>query len=246
MKRQYLIRLDDACPTMHLERWTRMEDILNKYGIRPMIGIVPENLDDKLKQSPYDNSFWTKARKWQSKGWTLALHGLNHIYHKSKGGLNPLWDRSEFVGLSYDEQFAKLTAGKSILENNGLNIEWFFAPSHTFDANTIIALKTIGIHRISDTIALKPYRDSEMVYVPQIGGKCRRMLWGGVYTFCFHPNTMTDKAFSSLDYFLAKHKKDFIGFEDIKLNEIGEISIASRLLRVIYFTRRKLNNIISR
>lgn len=246
MKRLYLIRLDDACPTMHIENWTRMEFILKKYEIRPMVGIVPANLDDKLKQSLPDDLFWVKARRWQSNGWTIALHGLNHIYHKSRGGLNPLWNRSEFVGLSYDNQFAKLADGKSILENNGLNIEWFFAPSHTFDANTVAALKAIGIYRISDTIALKPYRDTEMLFVPQIGGKCRKMLLGGVFTFCFHPNTMTDKDFSELEKFLEKYRKYFIGFDDISSNEIGKLSFTSRLLRFLYFTRRKLNNIIPR
>lgn len=246
MKRQYLIRLDDACPTMHKERWTRIESILNKYEICPMVGIVPFNQDNKLKRSPADDYFWIKARDWQSKGWTIALHGFTHKYHKSKGGLNPMRDKSEFVGLSYEEQLVKLSEGKRILLKNGLDIEWFFAPSHTFDANTVTALKEIGIYRISDTIALKPYRDAEMIYVPQIGGKCRKMPFGGVFTFCFHPNTMKDKNFSDLEKFLEKYKEDFIGFDDIKFNEISRLSFASRLLRSIYFTRRKLKNIISR
>lgn len=246
MKRQYLIRLDDACPTMHIDNWTRIESILNKYCLCPMVGIVPDNLDDKLKCSPHDNHFWDKARNWQSNGWTIALHGLNHLYHKSKGGLNPLWDKSEFVGLSYDEQFTKLSNGKNILLDNGLNPEWFFAPSHTFDSNTLAALNAIGINRISDTIALRPYKDAEMIFVPQIGGKCRKIPFGGVFTFCFHPNTMKDKDFCNLDNFLAKYRDCFIAFDGIKHTEIGRLSLADRLLRTLYFTRRKFQKIISR
>lgn len=246
MKRQYLIRLDDACPTMHIDNWTHIESILNKYNIRPMVGIVPDNLDNKLIQSPHDSQFWDKARNWQSKGWTIALHGLNHLYHKSKGGLNPLWDKSEFVGLSYDEQFTKLSHGKIILLDNGLNPEWFFAPSHTFDANTLIALKAIGINRISDTLALRPYKDDEIIFVPQIGGKCRKIPFGGVFTFCFHPNTMKDKDFSHLENFLDKYRNCFIAFDDIKYTEIGQLNLTDRLLRTLYFTRRKFQKFISR
>ena len=33
---KYLIRLDDACPTMDAQKWSRIEDILNRGGVKPM------------------------------------------------------------------------------------------------------------------------------------------------------------------------------------------------------------------
>ena len=39
--KQYLIRLDDACPTMNFSRWRVIEEILDKYHIAPLVGIVP-------------------------------------------------------------------------------------------------------------------------------------------------------------------------------------------------------------
>ena len=33
MQTKYLIRLDDACPTMNCQLWGKMEDLLDKYGI---------------------------------------------------------------------------------------------------------------------------------------------------------------------------------------------------------------------
>ena len=41
--KKYLIRLDDACPTMDAGRWLKMEMLLDQYGIRPMVGIIPAN-----------------------------------------------------------------------------------------------------------------------------------------------------------------------------------------------------------
>jgi len=47
MKVQYLVRLDDACPYLDKKKWQRMEDILDKYGVKPLVGIIPANADPK-------------------------------------------------------------------------------------------------------------------------------------------------------------------------------------------------------
>lgn len=240
MKKRYLLRLDDACPTMHAGRWTRVESILDKYGIRPMVGIVPDNRDEKLMQSPVDPDFWLKAKARQAKGWTIALHGLHHTYHKCAGGLNPLWTDSEFCGVSYEKQLDMLAQGMEILIDKGLIAEYFFAPSHTFDLNTVRALQQVGISRISDTIALKPYCRFGSAFVPQIGGKCREMTLGGTYTFCLHPNTMNERDFDELDSFLAAHRSSFIGFDEIDYSVVGKLDVLSRIIRVAYFLRRKI------
>ena len=62
MRNKYLIRLDDACPTMDSQKWSRMEKILDKYGIKPMAGIIPHNEDpDQLIDDP-DIAFWDKMK----------------------------------------------------------------------------------------------------------------------------------------------------------------------------------------
>lgn len=242
MSKQYLIRLDDACPTHNSERWARVETILDRYKIRPLVGIVPDNTDPKLICKEPDKEFWDKARAWQRKGWTIALHGLNHAYHKCQGGLNPLWDDSEFVGHDYDTQLRMLQKGVGILRNEGLRVEYFFAPSHTFDLNTVRALREIGINRISDTIAMKPYTAFDAVFIPQIGGRCRRMPLHGIYTFCLHPNTMTEDAFARLETFLADNADSFTSFDRLSLYRPKGLSPADRLFRLIYFLRRRLKS----
>ena len=76
---KYLIRLDDACPTMDKMKWDRIEEILDKFNIKPLVGIIPANNDSELFINEYDSTFWNKARLWQLKGWSIALHGYDQI-----------------------------------------------------------------------------------------------------------------------------------------------------------------------
>lgn len=243
---RYLLRLDDACPTMHQERWVRIESILDYYSISPMVGIIPHNEDSQQKIFPVDYSFWDKVRKWRSKGWTIALHGYNHCYDSSGGlsGLNPMWERSELAGLSLEEQRQKIRKGVEILRQNGINPKYFFAPSHTFDENTVEALfQESDIRVISDTIGRKPYRKGAFVYIPQVVGHCTELPISGTWTFCLHPNVMTDADFIATEEFIRKHRKEFIGFDDINLKEVGPKTIFDKILSWLFFFQRKVRGL---
>lgn len=242
--KKYLIRLDDACSTMDSECWLKMEHLLDKYGVRPMVGIIPSNADPNQMIDKEDGLFWEKASAWQSKGWTIALHGFDHCYISSKAGINPLWNRSEFAGISLEQQRQKIGDGVTILKKHGLNPKYFFAPSHTFDENTLQALRECSdIRIISDTIATRPYRKGEFVFIPQIGGHCVNMPLSGVYTFCFHPNTMTNTDFDSLESFIKLHNSEFCGFDELELNGVREKSLKDKFISWLYFTQRKLRGI---
>ena len=43
------VRLDDITPDMDWERFLACKEILDRHGIRPLIGVVPDNRDDLLK-----------------------------------------------------------------------------------------------------------------------------------------------------------------------------------------------------
>lgn len=240
---QYLIRLDDACSTMDREKWGRMEKLLGKYGIKPMVGVIPDNKDEKQLLDSPDPDFWKKVKYWQEKGWEIALHGYNHYYVSDKGqcGLNPIWKRSEFAGLSLTEQKEKIRKGVSIMRVHGFNPKYFFAPSHTFDGNTVIALlEESDIRIISDTIGRYPYKKENFWFVPQITGHCIKMPFAGIYTFCFHPNTMSDAAFQKLEAFIKQYRQQFIAFPDINLEKFGKKTVTDRLLSWMFFTYRKI------
>lgn len=241
--KQYLIRLDDACPTMDVSKWDRMEEILSRYRVKPMVGVIPHSEDPKQLIDSVDVAFWDKVTGWEKKGWAIALHGYNHCYTSNGGlkGLNPMWARSEFAGLPLVEQKEKIRNGVAIMRENGINPKYFFAPSHTFDENTLNALREESdIRIVSDTIALQPYSYKDFVFIPQFSGQCREMRMNGLFTFCFHPNTMENEAFIQTENFLHKHSSMFVSFDQLKLEKLNEKDIMSKMMSWLYFTRRNL------
>lgn len=246
MKKKYLIRLDDACPTMDSKKWQRIEDILDNYNIKPMIGIIPANKDPKQQINNEDPLFWNKVKKWEEKGWAIALHGYDHCFISDKGmlGLNPLWSRSEFAGVSLELQKEKIRKGIAILRKEGIEPKYFFAPAHTFDENTLNALRAeSNIRIISDTIATKPYRKKDFIFIPQIGGHCTEIKLSGVWTFCLHPSNMKEEDFVATEEFLKSHQNAMIAFDKLDLYNLKEKDMMSNFLSYIYFTKRKLNKI---
>lgn len=241
---RYLIRLDDACPTMDSSKWHRIEEIMDKYGIRPMVGIVPRNEDPDLQIDKEDENFWDKARRWEMKGWSIALHGFNHCCISQDGGINPFWKRSEFAGMPIEVQKQKIRDGIAIFHLHSLNPKYFFAPSHTFDLHTLVALRECSdIRIISDTIAIKPYKANGFVFIPQIMGHCEAIKISGIWTFCLHPNIMSEIEFCNVDNFLNKYFRKCIGFDELNLEFVRNKSIASRFLSYAYFTQRKIRNL---
>lgn len=239
MSSKYLIRLDDACPFMNRVRWQRMENILDKYGVKPLVGIIPANTDPQTKIDPEDSQFWEKVHSWEEKGWSIALHGFDHVCKTDSGGLNPVHRRSEFAGVSYEEQYQKIRDGYSLLKDKGFDVKWFFAPSHTFDENTLKAIKSCTpIRYISDMIATKPYLYKGFTFVPCQMGVLREMPISGYWCACYHPNIMKDEEFVALESFLKKHKQDFISFDE--LPKAGSKSVKDILLSFAYYTLRRI------
>ena len=105
---KYLVRLDDACPTYNKENWDRLEKLLDEYNIKPIVAVIPENRDEKLKYDNPDKGFWDKVYAWQEKHWTIGLHGFEHRYTTKSGGLVPLNKKSEFAGVSLAKQEVKI------------------------------------------------------------------------------------------------------------------------------------------
>ena len=240
-KTTYLFRLDDACPTLEKEKWSKVEEVFDKHDVKPMVGIVPNCKDDNLMKDDDDPHFWEKALDWQKKGWAIALHGYDHCYISDKGydGLNPLWRRSEFAGVTLDVQKKKIRDGVAVLKEKGLDVKYFFAPSHTFDENTLTALREESdIRIISDMYTLMPYRESDFVYIPCQIGHPQKMSLPGMFTICLHPNMMKESDFTRLEAFIKKKKKKVIAFDEIDISRVGKKRIIDRLVSWAYYKMR--------
>lgn len=234
---KYILRLDDACEKMDIEKWDRMEQLLDKYGVKPLVGVIPHCEDPMMDDYPIDSNFWSKVNNWISKDWSIAMHGYNHVYSTDCGGINPINKRSEFAGEPLEVQKEKIRKGISIMREHGINPKTFFAPSHTFDRNTLLALKAESdINIISDTIANDVYYQDDFQFVPQQSGRVRKLPFK-VVTFCYHPNMMKTVDFVYLEQFLEKNAVLFTKFE-LTINEKRKKSILDKILKKIYFLRK--------
>lgn len=191
---RYLVRFDDICPTMNWRVWNRIESALSIAGIRPILAVVPDNQDPKLQVDLPAPEFWSKVREWQARGWTIALHGYQHLYVSGDAGLMGINKRSEFAGLPIEIQRKKLEAGLDCFRREGVSADVWVAPAHSFDLSTITGLKDVGIQVISDGFAYGPYAAHGMTWVPQQLWDFRRFR-SGTWTVCFHPNSWSESDF---------------------------------------------------
>ena len=232
----YFMRLDDACEKRNIRNWERMEAVLDRYHIAPLVGIIPHCEDPEMAKYPADPTFWKETvSRWKGKGWVLGLHGWNHVYITDQGGLNPAQKRSEFAGLPLEEQKQKITDGVRVFREHGFEPEVFFAPSHTFDENTLTALRECSeIRVISDTIASKPYTQYGFTFIPQQSGVVRKLPFDTV-TVCYHPNLMKDGDFARLEAFLEENTALFKPFDANPTNR--KRSLYDNLMRTLYLIK---------
>ncbi len=202
------IRMDDITPDMDWAKFLRFKDLLDKHDIKPLIGVVPDNRDGKLALNPAREDFWSYVKELQDGGWTVAMHGLNHLYSTREPGLFPIGGKSEFAGLPLDKQDEMIREGKAVLEEKGIFTDIFMAPSHSFDKNTLTALKKNGFKVVTDGFGTEPFRSRGMVFYPisVSRGKSLKDNRDGLVTFVYHANTMDEKDFTKLAELLGSGK----------------------------------------
>lgn len=232
----YIIRLDDASEHMKLGNWLKMKELLDKYEIKPIFGIIPMNMDPELIKYESIDDFWYLVKQWCEEGWIPALHGYNHVFETIDSGINPVNKKSEFAGVSLAKQREKIKKGYAVLREHNIRPDIFFAPAHTYDQNTLYALQSeTDIRIISDTIARDIYYVEPFYFIPQQSGRVRELPFKTV-TFCYHPNTMTEKDFENLDIFIKKNRKKFIKI-DLKSLRKRHKGIFDRIIEIVYFSR---------
>lgn len=238
----YLLRLDDASEYRDVEKWYRMEELLEKYNIKPIFGIIPDCKDPSLLTYSKDNFFWCTVAKWIDNGWIPAMHGYQHLFKTHMGGVNPVNHYSEFAGVSYEEQCEQIQRGYNILKSHQIDTKIFFAPAHTYDNNTLKALeKETSIRIICDTIANDIYYKGGFYYIPQQAGAARELPFRTT-TFCYHPNTMRENDFDKLECFLNNHKSKFINFSSIRFSKRRK-SFFDMVLQILYRYRTVVKRI---
>lgn len=247
MMPSFIIRLDDAHPEQHQEKWDKLEEVLDREGVKPIVAIIPKNEDDEIKHGQrLESEFWEKAKKWQVKGWGIAIHGLNHKLISGKESILPISEYSEFSGKSVEVQLAMLNEANDVFLEHGLRAKYFIAPAHGYDDNTLLALKRTEAELIiSDSFGFRPYKKDGIRYLPQQLWRGRKGLFFGTWTICLHPSNMTESDIDAIELFI---KNNIIGFTSLPNNFVyKKYSFQDRLFQAIYtlvykFTKLKLRD----
>jgi predicted deacetylase len=211
---QYLLRFDDLCPTVSHNRLQRLLKLIEEFGIRPILAVVPDNQDYDLQLSPPNPEFWDRIRALEAGGATIALHGLQHLCMSKGRSLVPLHSHSEFAGVDEETQRQWVHAGLKILRGHGLNPRIWVAPRHGFDASTLRALSQEGIKLLSDGFARVPFTRGGLTWIPQ-------QLWepeaktAGLWTICMHSNTASGALVDRLRTFLDLHAAEFTSVDRV-------------------------------
>lgn len=227
------VRLDDITPDMDWERFLSFKKLLDQYQVKPLIGIVPDNRDELLKGSGRPKSteeFYEYVKELQVQGWTVAMHGCQHIYGTKKGGLFPLNHFSEFAGCSLEEQRHKIAEGKKLLKEHGIETEIFMAPAHSYDRNTLRALKENGFTEITDGFGNHPYRYRGLVFYP-ISFLLSRTFQKkrGYSTMVVHTGTVREEELARYEQYFRDDRVEWISYEEYRHCPAKQRGIGGRI-----------------
>jgi predicted deacetylase len=245
---RYVIRLDDIAPNMNWDEYFRARRIFDMYGIKPLLGVIPDNQDPSLRRFPTNPTcFWEEMREAQRRGWEIAMHGYQHVYDSRGEDWLGVGNPSEFAGHDLATQLSKLRNAKAIFDREGLNVRVFFAPSHSFDGNTVRALKAVGIQSISDGYGLFPFRDEGILFVPQLIGRAVALPFG-VYTSCYHLNTIDEARFRTLERFVERYHSRIVSYAQAEAMATDDPwnRACGAALRVVLRTKRQIGGLLDR
>ena len=242
----YLVRFDDICPTMDWESWDKVEKVLISEGIRPILAVVPDNRDENLIFGKENEHFWLKVRTWKKMGWSIAIHGYQHLYQTDDSGLLGLNKYSEFSGLSYEQQSKKLQKALKIFESHDVKPNLWVAPAHSFDKVTVRVLSDLGIEVISDGFFKRPVKYMNMIWIPQQLWKFRHFR-SGIWTVCYHVNGMKKEELERICSDLNQYNESIISLDYVLKNtSINSFTIFDNIFSKVWVRLIKLKRILSR
>ena len=242
----FLIRLDDIAENMNWELMEEATSLFDKFKVKPVIGIIPNNKDPELLSYPKQKTnFWEKVRGWEKKGWEIAMHGNSHVYDKfcKKTDYLGLGGNTEFCGHTYNDQFEKIKSGLDKFKSESLKIRAFFAPNHTFDDNTLLVLQKCGITEVLDGYGLMPYEENDTKFIPQLFYKILPLPFG-IQTFQIHLNYYKEKDFNILKKFIESNSNKIITYDQAvsKIKNNLPYSIIRIIIKKILQIKRLKNN----
>jgi len=178
------LRFDDYHQSIEHGQWVDVLERHRNRGLRGLVAVVPAYHGERLSADVVE--FLHDLRE---DGWELAQHGYRHEdVGEGRGGV--LYDeRSEFAGLSYEEQERRIGAGRDVLESHGIKPTTFVPPWHEYDRTTLRALVEHGFECVNEGRWPIPRTVEQITLVPtHVPAVTPYMLGAGVVTLVRHPH----------------------------------------------------------
>ena len=243
LSRGTLIRIDDIAENMNWHIMNKIETLFDKYEIKPVMGVIPNNKDPELLRFPKEENFWQKVKVWQKKNWEIAMHGYSHEYEidTKKKDFFKLGGKSEFFGKNLQDQMEKIQYGLKVFDSKEITIRSFFAPNHTYDENTFLALKECKINIVIDGYGIRPYKENQITFIPQLFYRLLSLPFA-FQTTQLHINSWNEDDFISFEKYIIENKKKIITFEEIleKSSESLITNFINKFLKYILIFLRSL------
>tara|TARA_Y100000768_G_scaffold195418_1_gene146615 strand:- start:179 stop:889 length:711 start_codon:yes stop_codon:yes gene_type:complete len=203
--------MDDITENMNWKHMDKCELLFDKFNLRPLLGVIPENQDPELLKYPKNSNFWKRVESWKKKGWEISMHGYSHLYERqtNRKDIFNYGGGSEFFGLDYENQLNKIKSGLEKFREKNISIRSFFAPNHTYDFNTLKALDKSGIRIVIDGYGLFPYSKFNLFFIPQLFYK-EIILPFGIQSTQIHLNYWDDDYYKKFNDFIEKNFKKII------------------------------------
>ena len=118
------------------------------------------------------------------------------------------------------------------------------APSHSYDINTIKALKRAGFEYVTDGYTCHNYLYKGLTFIPCMNVKFDKKK-KGVYTICIHSNSINEDFIKILTKILEKNIEYLVDYNvllTIKPSKIFKLSQTYNLM--IYKLKQKIKKII--
>jgi hypothetical protein len=166
-----VFRYDDYSSQSSTDLETRIFQDFVRFQMPLVVGIIPfvasSNKRDPSHQElvPLTEEKTALLQSYIDSGTVIpSLHGYSH-----QTVINDLTSiKSEFRGLSYQEQLIKIEKGKKFLEDRlGQDINIFVPPWNIYDRNTLKVVEELGFTTISAGLHSTPDKDSNLKFLPE-------------------------------------------------------------------------------
>lgn len=242
--RKILLRFDDICPTMNWEEWNKAKRLMDEAGVKALLGAIPDCKDPDLMIDNPKEDFWGYVKDLQEQGFTIAMHGYQHVFDIRAKGITTQIKHSEFAGHSYEVQYEKIKSGKQILNEHGIETDIFFAPAHSYDDNTLKALSANGFKYLSDGKSCKPYKRNGIICIPVRFGGVPRLQRNGRYTVVLHAHEwINEKNVGEWNQFkkiCQNNTDEIMTFEKYKELSLGNTFLQRISERAYLFFERRI------